>query len=464
MPSKQGIHFEISERKILLRIIDVFVVLGALYLVGKSFEFEYFTVTKENWNWSVVLGVYLIMFGTVFELYDLQAASKIDNSLKNIILGTTVTVLVYLLTPILTPSLPEKRIEILYFFIIIVVALFLWRLAYMTLISSPRFYKKVLVIGDISDIKNIIKTIKKSDPNYRFVGFINSEKSNADSPKFKGLKEFKEEELFNIISKEKVSELLIAIQNPDTITSELYINLIRLLESGFVIREYSQVYEQVMHRVPIQYVGRDFYKYFPFSRSNQNRLYQWFSRTLDLITSIIGILFMVLILPIVLLGNLIGNRGKLFYSQERVGKNGKVFKIVKFRTMVPNAEKEGVMWAEKGDSRITTFGKLLRNLRIDEIPQFWNVLKGEMALIGPRPERPYFVKALSETIPFYETRHVIKPGLTGWAQVKMRYGSSIEDSLAKLQYDLYYIKRRSFFLDLNVLIKTVSTILYYRGQ
>ncbi|PIY13133.1 MAG: sugar transferase, partial [Flavobacteriaceae bacterium CG_4_10_14_3_um_filter_33_47] len=136
----------------------------------------------------------------------------------------------------------------------------------------------------------------------------------------------------------------------------------------------------------------------------------------------------------------------------------------KYRTMVKNAEKNGAVWAKKDDVRITPFGKILRNSRLDEMPQFLNILKGDMSLIGPRPERPHFVRELSQTIPFYETRHIIKPGLTGWAQVNTRYGSSVDDSLLKLQYDLYYIKHRSFFLDANILIKTLSTVIFFRGQ
>ena len=132
--------------------------------------------------------------------------------------------------------------------------------------------------------------------------------------------------------------------------------------------------------------------------------------------------------------------------------------------MVASAETDGISWAEENDSRVTTFGRFLRNSRLDEIPQFINIIKGEMSVIGPRPERPYFVKELSQIIPFYETRHTIKPGLSGWAQVKCRYGSTVDDSLIKLQYDLYYIKHRSFFLDMDIIIKTLSTIIYYRGQ
>jgi len=131
--------------------------------------------------------------------------------------------------------------------------------------------------------------------------------------------------------------------------------------------------------------------------------------------------------------------------------------------MVKNAEKDGAVWASKEDGRVTKFGRILRKTRIDEIPQFINILKGDMSVIGPRPERPVFVKELSKEIPFYEIRHIIKPGLTGWAQVKGNYAASKEDALEKLQYDLFYIKKRSLFLDLNILLKTLSTVIFYRG-
>jgi lipopolysaccharide/colanic/teichoic acid biosynthesis glycosyltransferase len=169
-------------------------------------------------------------------------------------------------------------------------------------------------------------------------------------------------------------------------------------------------------------------------------------------------------MPFVLIGNLIGNRGSLFYTQERVGINRKLFKIVKFRTMVKDAEKSGAQFAVENDVRITKFGKFLRATRVDEFPQFWNILKGDMSVIGPRPEREVFVEQLSEKIPFYETRHVIKPGLTGWAQVKTKYGITDEDHLRKLQYDLYYIKNRSVFLDIRILVKTLSTVIFFKGQ
>jgi lipopolysaccharide/colanic/teichoic acid biosynthesis glycosyltransferase len=187
-------------------------------------------------------------------------------------------------------------------------------------------------------------------------------------------------------------------------------------------------------------------------------------RIFEILFSIIGLTAGIAILPLILLGNLLGNRGTLLYTQERVGKNGKVFNIVKFRTMVKNAEKGGAVFATTNDSRITPFGKILRKSRMDELPQFLNILKGDMAVIGPRPERPIFVSEIAEKMPFYETRHVIKPGLTGWAQVNYSYGETIDDSLIKLQYDLYYIKHRSLFLDVNIIFKTLGTVLLYKGQ
>ena len=464
MHKKKGIHFEISERKVLLRLFDVVLILLTLYLLESFLPFNYLTISAENTISIIVLLLYFTVFGTVFELYDLQKASKLDISFKNIVLASSVTVLFYLLTPVVTPFLPEKRLQIIYFYLGIILAIFLWRLAYITFVQSPRFYKKVLLVGEISNLSSILKALHDVDPNYKIIGFINSESVRKDTVKFKGLKEFHLSDLDQIINEHKVSEILVASFNDDHISTELYHGLINLLERGFTIREFTQVYEEMTYRVPIQFVGKDFYKYFPFSRSNQNKLYQFFRRVFDILFALIGLVIGILLLHFILIGNIIANRGPLFYIQERIGKNGHPFKIIKLRTMIIDAEKNGVQWAQKNDVRITVFGNLLRRSRIDEIPQVLNVLKGEMSIIGPRPERPYFVNELSKIIPFYETRHIIKPGLTGWAQIQTRYGASIEDSLIKLQYDLFYIKHRSLFLDINIIVKTVSTILYYRGQ
>ncbi|PWH82788.1 sugar transferase [Algibacter marinivivus] len=462
--AKSGIHFNISERKILLRIFDVLSILFVLYLVSNSFDFDYFTITKENWTWVLVLVLYISIFATVFELYDLQKSSKIEKITSGIVFTVSITVLFYLLTPYYTPVLPDNRLQIVFFYFAILLALFLWRLAYITFIVSPRFYKKVLIIGETSNIETIVEAFKSSDPNYKIVGFVNCEKDKMSAVKFNGIKEYAPRHIRDVIKQENLSEVVVASYSSENITSEIYYTLIKLLEEGFPINEYTQVYEDLTQRIPVQFVGKDFYKYFPFSRNNQNKLYLFYHRLFDVLISLIGVLIGLIFLPFILLGNFIGNKGPLFYSQERVGKNGNLFKIIKFRTMIKDAEQSGIKWAKKGDVRVTPFGKFLRHSRLDEIPQFINILKGDMSLIGPRPERPFFVRELSKMLPFYETRHIVKPGLTGWAQVKTRYAASIDDSLLKLQYDLYYIKHRGFFLDMNILIKTMSTVIFFRGQ
>ncbi len=464
MKQKNHIHFEVSERKVLLRVMDIAMILLGIFALDYFFGFEYVSIDIEHPTYLITLLGYFAIFATIFELYDLQKASRIDTTFKNVVVTVATTVLFYLLTPIIAPFLPEERLQILYLFAASVSFVFLWRLLYLTLIKSPRFYKRVLIVGEVSTLENVMMALDTKDPNYKIIGFVNSESKKEDQIKFTGLKEYEPNDLIKTINEEQVSEVIVASFNTETMTTEVHHDLMLLLERGFKIREFTQVYEELLSKVPIQFIGKDFYKYFPFSRSNENKLYMFFHRTLDVLCSLIGLLLSIVLLPLIIIGNTIGNKGPLFYSQIRIGENSKPFRILKFRTMKVNAESNGIKWAQKNDLRITKFGNFLRRSRIDEFPQFYNVLKGEMSIIGPRPERPFFVNELSRIIPFYETRHIIKPGLTGWAQVNTRYGSSVNDSLTKLQYDLYYIKHRSVFLDFSIAVKTLSTILYYRGQ
>ena len=466
MVVNKKIHFEISERKILLRIFDVLSVLLALYLVGIIFKFNYFNISKTNYYWTIVLGIYITTIGTVFEMYNLQVASNEFQVIKSIVLTSSSTVLIYLLTPIYTPHLPTNRMQILFFYVAILLSLLLWRLFYVKFLASSRFEKKVILICDKDQAEELILGLENVDPHYKVMGYINSDSNQISNPKRKKdfVKNIDVDQLGKFVVDNSISEVVIASQKTDGITVNLYNQLIHLLENGYIIREYTQVYENITQRIPVQYVARDFYRYFPFSRSNQNQLYLLIVRNLEIIISLVGLSIGVVLLPLIFLGNVLGNRGELFYVQDRIGRNGIPFKILKLRTMVKNAESNGAVFTTINDSRVTAFGKFLRKARIDEFPQFINILKGDMAVIGPRPERPIFVNEIAEVMPFYETRHVVKPGLTGWAQVNYSYGETIEDSLIKLQYDLYYIKHRSIFLDINIMLKTFSTVLFYRGQ
>lgn len=464
--NKNGkIHFEVSERKILLRIFDVVFVLLALYFVGKLLDLEYLLEASTSKLSSIlILGLYVNGIGTIFEMYNLQVASNQYKVLKSSMLTSSATVLLYLLTPVFSAELPKNRFQILIFYFTVLLAIIIWRTFYVNFLASNRFVHNVILVCDREQVEELILGLENSDPHYRIVAYVHSEEDSNNLFEYHFVQQIKINDLVSFVNENSLFEIVVASQNTKDIKIELYQQLLHLLENGTTIREYTQVYEDKTQRIPVQHITRDFYKFFPFNRSNNNQLYLVNLKILETVISIIGILIGVLLLPFIIIGNAIGNKGKLIYTQERVGKNGEIFQILKFRTMVSNAEKEGAVFSGPNDSRVTPFGKFMRKTRIDEIPQFINILKGDMAVIGPRPERPFFVKEIAEIMPFYETRHVIRPGLTGWAQVNYSYGESIEDSLIKLQYDLYYIKHRSVFLDLNITIKTISTVLFYRGQ
>lgn len=464
MFSKKKMHFEISERKILLLSFDAIFILSALYLLSSVFDYHYFEFDIRSSLSILLLIAYLYIFGVIFEIYNLQVASNQLQILQNVVFTVTATVLAYLFTPILSPVLPKQRLVILIFYFTILITLLLWRLFYCYFLASHRFSQSAVLICDQSEVEELVLGLENVDPHYKIIGFVNSDSIANENLDFHYVKEVKKDALEHFVSTHHVSEIIIASQNTDGITPDLYQQLLHLLEKGTIIREYTQVYESKTQRIPVHHIEKDFYRFFPFSRSNSNKLYLSFVRLIEIMFSIFGLLISLVFMPIIFICNIFANKGSLFYTQERVGKNGDIFKIYKFRTMTENSEANGAVFAVHNDKRVTPFGKFMRKSRIDELPQFINVLKGDMGVIGPRPERPFFVEEIAAIMPFYETRHVIKPGLTGWAQVNYSYGESIDESLIKLQYDLYYIKHRSVFLDLSITFKTITTVLFYRGQ
>lgn len=459
----KSIHFEISERKILLRVLDVLFVLLSLDVIGLIFNFDYFIINQEHWFWSVILAFYLLFFATIFELYDLQRASRINSTLRSIMSTSTATALIYLFTPILTPQLPENRLQFLYFYLTITVVLIVWRAVYIKLFASARFNKNILLIGGRRDAERMADSLHNIDPNYSIIGFINTDPSTFKMEGDK-LRELHPKLAKRLLKRNSIKEIVVGSSVNNQFNSSLYKWLLRCMERGYHVRDFILVYEEMTDSVPLEFIDKDFYRHFPFSRSHQNQLYRVYHRVFDIFAALIGISIGLLFFPIILIGNLLGNRGPLFYSQKRLGKNSKTFKIYKYRSMVKNAESQGAKYAAKDDARITTFGKFLRKTRLDEFPQFYNILKGEMSIIGPRPERPVFVKELSKIIPYYETRNMVKPGLTGWAQVRAKYGETDEDHRQKLRYDLYYIKKRSVSLDVRIVVKTLSSIVFFKGQ
>jgi exopolysaccharide biosynthesis polyprenyl glycosylphosphotransferase len=217
-------------------------------------------------------------------------------------------------------------------------------------------------------------------------------------------------------------------------------------------------------RVAVEHVGNNWFVVLPIDGVSAFSPFMLLKRLADVIVSVLGLAFLLVLLPFVALAIYLESPGPIFYSQERVGRAGRIFQLIKLRSMVHDAEQDGQpRWAEENDERVTWVGRFLRRTRLDELPQCLNVLRGEMSLVGPRPERPEFVAELQKSIPFYRSRLAARPGMTGWAQVNYHYGNSVEDALVKLQYDLYYLKHQSLYLDLLILLKTIGVVLSFQG-
>ncbi len=460
---QKSINFSISERKFLLRFFDVLVVIIGLFLVFYFFDFHYFKPNDSNfYGYLIVLICYVLFFGQLFEMYNLKVSNDAYQTLKNTLITGLLTTFFYVFTPFITPVLPVNRLQIVYLFLAITISIYCWRFIYIQFVFSPLFLNKILIIGSNKEfIETLIKDIKMKAPYNYIVGYVSPnsiENLSINYIKATNL------DLKKLVKAHKIKEIIVEDFQKNEFINNFTPKLISLFNEGIIITSSEKFMEFIYKCIPESQLNENFYNYLNFSLNHQNRIYLIFHRLFDIIISFIGICFLILSIPFIAIGNLFFNKGSLFYLQERVGRGGVLFKIIKFRTMVPGAEKNGAEWAQKNDSRITKFGKFLRNTRLDEVPQFINILKGEMSVIGPRPERPEFVESLSKEYPFYTIRNVIKPGLTGWAQVEYPYASSKEEQYVKLRYDLYYMKERNLLLDFKIIIKTISTVLFYKNR
>jgi sugar transferase (PEP-CTERM system associated) len=238
--------------------------------------------------------------------------------------------------------------------------------------------------------------------------------------------------------------------------------LLELRMQGMIVEEASSLYEHLTGRIPVENVHPSALIFADGFRNTRPR--EVFSRISGFIGAILAIVVSAPVMALIAIAIKLSSQGPILYGQERTGQNGKPFKCWKFRSMRADAEKlSGPVWAQARDPRITRVGAVLRKLRLDELPQFFNVLFGEMAFVGPRPERPFFVKQLCEQIPYYDLRHSVRPGITGWAQVCASYGATIEESKDKLEYDLFYTKNTSISLDVLILFQTIKIMLFGRG-
>lgn len=336
-----------------------------------------------------------------------------------------------------------------------------WRVSIHWFLGHPNYGERILIVGSGSSAIEIAReTIERRDAGFRILGFVDNDPAllgkSLINPRVVGTTA----DLAEIVQRENVDRIVVSMgERRGQFPSD---QLLDLSLSGHVnIEEGASFYERLTGRVNLEMLRPSWLIF--SGRGRQKRVSGIARAILHRTVALIGA---IISLPIVILTALLiklESRGPVLYKQERVGKNGRPFMIMKFRSMRVDAEKDGPVWARSADDRTTRVGRIIRKIRIDEVPQFWNILKGEMSFVGPRPERPHFVAQLAQEIPYYEQRHLIAPGLTGWAQIKYPYGSSVEDARQKLQYDLYYIKNQSLMLDAAILFETVKTILFGRG-
>jgi exopolysaccharide biosynthesis polyprenyl glycosylphosphotransferase len=331
-----------------------------------------------------------------------------------------------------------------------------------------------LVVGAGWAGQTMVQTINKfgvNKPNlhaiksYQVLGFIDDD-SSKQSKSVLGLSVLGScENLVQLTKELQPDDLILAITDRGNITPKMFDGILACRELGVSIVSMQSLYEQLTNQVPLEHSGRNLEVIIPLELSVGQRIYPIFREMADILCAIAGFLLLCLAIPVVWTVNRLTSPGPLMYKQERVGKAGKTFNMIKFRSMVVAAEEStGAVWARTNDDRITPFGKFMRKSRIDELPQFLNILRGEMSLVGPRPERPRFVSVLEKEIPFYRLRHAVKPGITGWAQVQYGYGASVEDAFVKLGYDFYYIKNQSLFLDVTIILKSLAVVFGLKGR
>ena len=334
------------------------------------------------------------------------------------------------------------------------VALVIWRWAYERIISLAVFRERVYVLGCGQQARMVVETLRSSrDAGMEVIGWKGESETNgqhdhfaAELRAFRGLKP-------------GVDRVIVAME--DRRQSMPVRELLDLRLRGVVIENSSTLLERLTAKLPLDGLNPSTLIFTEGFRMSATQ--QLLRRLLSLAVAFLALVICLPFIPLIILAVRLSSPGPVFFSQTRVGRRGCPFTAYKFRTMRQDAEANGAVWAAKEDPRVTPIGGFMRKTRLDEIPQLWNVLRGDMAFVGPRPERPEFVQWLSKEIPFYDLRHMIRPGITGWAQVRYQYGASLEETKRKLEYDLYYVKNQSIGLDLLIMFETIKTIILRRG-
>ncbi|MER3398963.1 MAG: sugar transferase [Chloroflexota bacterium] len=453
-----------SERRLLLLGVDLGAVgLGAaagflLWNLRAGDPTPLPATLAQNLEWLGALEAGWVVMALALGLYDLRVAAHPRLFLPRLGLALGIELGVYLAVYFLAPPLTLPRFFYLAFLGTQAGLVGAWRLAYARWVTGPGFRRRLLIVGAGWAGATLAEALAREEQGlYEPLGFLDDDPEKQGRV-VTGLKVLgPARDLPRLVRELGVDEVAVAVTNG--LSPELYRALIECWGLGVHLEPMPIIYERLTGRVPVQHIGPNWALAAPVG-SPPGHMWLAAKRLLDLAFALAGGTVLLLVLPVVALAVWLEDRGPVFYRQVRCGRGGRPFKMLKFRSMVVDAEAGGQpVWAAEADPRVTRVGRVLRRTRLDELPQVINVLKGEMSIVGPRPERPELVAELERQIPFYRARLAVRPGVTGWAQVNYGYGRSVEDALIKLQYDLYYIKHQSLWLNLQVIWRTLARLI-----
>jgi len=419
------------------------------------------TIAVPPWFYLLPLVWLLLMV----ESYDIHSASNWRKTLRGVAVAPIVGLLIYSLLFTINQdpnSLP--RIAVGAFLVIASILTLAWRAVYIRIYTSSGLMRRVLIVGAGKAGHTLAEIYRKlNPPPFLLLGFIDDDlrKKNGSINGFGVLGT--SQRLLDIVEDDRVSDIVVAINGE--IKGETFQTILDTQERGVEVSRMPIMYEELTQRVPIEHLESDWVIRSFVDQVRVSGMYELAKRLMDILGAAIGLLALVLSFPFISLAILVESGFPIFYSQPRLGKGGRVFTIYKFRTMMQNAEMDGeIKIAEENDPRVTKVGHFLRRTRLDEMPQFLSVLRGEMSMVGPRAERPELVTDYQKKIPFYRARLLVKPGLTGWAQINYGYVATITETIVKLEYDLYYIKHRTLGMDFNIVLRTIGTVIRRTGR
>lgn len=392
------------------------------------------------------------------ELYNLQKNTKKREISLRVATSVICTLMMVSVISYLLHITMFVRVKLLATLAVFGLLQILWHLGYRLAINSTHLARRVLVLGTGPLAQKIGNLIQSTNHQHVLSGYLLSSGDPVTVPAHEIISNGNG--IIETIKKVKAHKLVVSLSERrkgfpvrDVLSCKF---------CGIEVVDAPSFYEELTGKLMVENITPS---WFIFSNGfRKNTIIIFYKRLFDIVFATIGMIFMLPFLPLIALLIKLDSKGPVFFKQVRVGEMDKEFLLYKFRTMKQNAEQTvGAVWAQKNDDRITKVGKILRKTRIDELPQLYNVFKGEMSFVGPRPERPEFIGKLKVVIPFYSERHFVKPGITGWAQIKYPYGASEKDALEKLRYDLYYIKNMSILLELTIMLETMKVMLFGKG-